>query len=214
MHVKNHGLRIDAWFDLICPWCLIGQRQLELALADWRVSSPDIPLTVQWHPTQLLPQIPPEGLPFQAFYEQRLGSLAAVRARQAQVREVAESVGVDIDFSRIHTFPNTARAHALLLQASQQLGPSAHDALLKRLFSAYFQEGCNLGNLSTLQNIAAEFSMDAAALAHALQTAQNLPITNIPGVPYFVFNHRVALSGAQPPEVLLAAMRESMSAAP
>lgn len=94
---------------------------------------------------QLLPGLPANGLPFHAFYLQRLGSEQAVRERQAQVRAAASVVGEDIDFSRIRRMPNTGNAHRLLQRATGLLQASQLEALLAQLFIAYFHQGRDLG---------------------------------------------------------------------
>src|SRR5215475_3173836 len=80
-------LKIEAFFDFICPWCLIGKRNLDAAVARFASSRPDVQVKVQWRSHQLLPWTPPDGLPYQAFYRDRLGSAEAVAARRAQVQK-------------------------------------------------------------------------------------------------------------------------------
>ena len=111
-------LRIDVFFDFICPWCLIGKRQLERALELLHSQQPEVLVTTVWHGVQLLPHLPVQGEPFAEFYLNRLGSAEAVAMRQAQVRQAAQAVGVAIDLSRIATMPNTADAHRLLAHAN------------------------------------------------------------------------------------------------
>lgn len=203
------ALRIDAYFDLICPWCWIGKSLLLQARERLAASDPQACVEVYWHSVQLIADVPEEGWPYVAFYERRLGSALAVRTRQAQVLEAASRAGgVTIDFARIVTFPNTRQAHRLLAQAAPQLAPAAFEALLQRLFEAYFQRGENLGDADTLARIARQHSVDLAA-----EPGQPIPEVwgaqgGVSGVPFFVFNRRRALSGAQPVEVLLAAMQQ------
>jgi predicted DsbA family dithiol-disulfide isomerase len=205
----TRALRIDVFVELICPWCLIGKRHLALALQRFAQSDPDVQVQVHWRAVQLIPQVPAEGWPFAEFYLRRLGSPEAVRQRQAQVQAAAAQAGVDIDLSRIQRFPNTGRAHRLLdFAASEQ--PASVDALLERLFDAYFRRGEDIGSSATLLAIAQEIGLDAASarpwLDAATPSAEPPPVT---GVPLFVFDGRFALSGAQPPQALWAAMRRS-----
>lgn len=206
-------LRINVFFDFICPWCLIGKRQLERALTQLRASHPEVELELAWHGVQLLPHLPAQGVPFVEFYRQRLGSAEAVQARQAQVRQAAASVGLSIDFSGINTMPNTADAHRLLERAAELGSVAQRDALLERLFAAYFHQGEDLGNSATLLSIAESCGYPRAGLADCLEGARN-PYNdggmNARGVPYFIFNRRQALSGAQPAEVLLRAMQQTL----
>jgi predicted DsbA family dithiol-disulfide isomerase len=206
-------LRIDVFFDFICPWCLIGKRQLERALAQLRASHPDVELELGWHGVQLLPHMPQQGEPFVEFYEKRLGSAEAVRARQAQVRQAAAAVGVSIDFSGINTMPNTADAHRLLERATELGSVAQRDALLERLLAAYFHDGKDLGDGATLLAIAEACGYQREAMADCLEGARS-PYDDrgmgAKGVPYFIFNRRQAVSGAQPAEVLFQMMQQAL----
>lgn len=205
-------LRIDAFVELICPWCLIGKRQLARALEYFAQTDPQVRVRVHWHTLQLVPQVPAEGWPFAEFYLRRLGSPEAVRQRQAQVQAAAAQAGVDIDLARIARFPNTARAHRLLDLAARQ--PHTVDPLLERLFDAYFRRGEDLGDTATLVAIAQETGLDPAA-AQAWLEAAPTPAEPAPvsAVPLFVFDGQRAVSGAQPPEALWSAMRRTVEPA-
>jgi len=210
-------LRIDAFFDFICPWCLIGKRQLDNALAQLQLARPELAVQLHWHGVQLLPQLPVAGVPFAEFYLDRLGSESAVRQRQAQVQQAAAAAGVRIDLSDILRMPNTADAHRLLERASQLGSATQRDALLERLFSAYFQHGGDLGDRATLLSIAADCGFVPGEVQDSLRgdgrafvgAAASLGTS---GVPYFVFNQRVAVSGAQSVEVLLNSMLKALAA--
>lgn len=207
-------LRIDAFFDFICPWCLIGKRQLERALTQLRASHPEVELELAWHGVQLLPHLPAQGVPFVEFYQKRLGSAEAVRVRQAQVRQAAAAVGLSIDFSSINTMPNTADAHRLLECATELGSVAQRDALLEGLFAAYFHHGEDLGDSATLLAIAESCGYQREALTDCLEGAGS-PYDDggmgARGVPYFIFNRRQAVSGAQPAEVLLQAMQQALA---
>ncbi|GID05421.1 DsbA family oxidoreductase [Pseudomonas sp. 008] len=212
-------LRIDVFFDFICPWCLIGKRQLERAQDLLRVQQPGVEITTVWHGVQLLPQLPAQGEPFVDFYLKRLGSLKAVAMRLAQVQQAAMAEGVPIDLSRIVRMPNTADAHRLLERA-KVLGNSAQcDVLLERLFAAYFQlqgseSGEDLGSQETLLAIARSCGFDPDAMASCLQGDGDPYIGNeagaASGVPSFQFDGRLTVVGAQPAEALFDAMCEAL----
>lgn len=203
------GLVIDVYFDLICPWCLIGKRHLDQALAEIRKIDPLRAITVRWHSVQLLPDVPPEGLDFTAFYVNRLGSAQAVRQRQAQVSDAAVRAGAEVDFARIPRMPNTRLAHQLLAFACTRLTSPQHTQLLERLLEAHFSRGENLGDRAALVGIAQGFGLPAAELLDWLDSGKGLPVPiEVPGVPFFVFDRQIALSGAQPPEALLAAIHQ------
>lgn len=207
-------LRIDVFFDFICPWCLIGKRQLEHAQELLRIQQPDVEITTVWHGVQLLPQLSVQGEPFAEFYLKRLGSAEAVRMRQAQVQQAAMAVGVPIDLSRIATMPNTADAHRLLERATVLGSTAQRDVLLERLFAAYFQYGEDLGCHETLFSIAQACGFDAGAVADCLQGDGDPFVGNEAGagsgVPSFQFDRRLTVVGAQPVDVLLGAMGEAL----
>lgn len=209
----KHALSVDVFFDFICPWCLIGQRQLQQALAQLRLEQPRVEVSLRWHGVQLLPDMARTGQPFEAFYRKRLGSDEAVRQRQAQVRAAAEAVGVKIDFSRISRMPNTADAHRLLQRAVALGKPEQAEALLGHLFAAYFQQGKDLGDPIALMQIAQSCGLSPAQVADCLRgdASPFIAANNdaAQGVPFFRIN-QLQLVGAQPAEVLLAAMREAL----
>jgi predicted DsbA family dithiol-disulfide isomerase len=206
-------LRIDVFFDFICPWCLIGKRQLERAQHLLRVQQPDVEITTVWHGVQLLPQLPAQGEPFAEFYRKRLGSPEVVAMRQAQVQQAAMDVGLAIDLSRITTMPNTADAHRLLERVSVLGNVALGDALLERLFAAYFQNGEDLGCRETLIAIARLCGVEADTVSDCL-LGDASPFDGFPGatngVPSFRFDNRLTVVGAQPAEALLDAMCEAL----
>ena len=206
-------LRIDVFFDFICPWCLIGKRQLEHAQDLLRVQQPGVEITTVWHGVQLLPQLPAQGEPFADFYLKRLGSADSVSLRQAQVQQAAMDVGLAIDLSRIRTMPNTANAHRLLERISVLGNVALRDALLERLFAAYFQNGEDLGCRETLIAIARSCGVDAGVVSDCL-LSDATPFDGFPGatngVPSFQFDRRLTVVGAQPAEALLDAMCEAL----
>jgi predicted DsbA family dithiol-disulfide isomerase len=212
----NVVLQVDLYFDFICPWCLIGKRQLERALLQLQQERPGLRVEQHWHGVQLLLHLPAEGVPFAAFYLERLGSAEAVSLRQAQVQRAASVAGLDLDLSRIAQMPNTADAHRLLACAAALGQPAQCDALLERLFAAYFQHGENLSDGATLLAIAEACGFDIAQLAPVLRgngqpyfsaTTSDRALS----VPHFVFNDSLEVSGAQPAEVLLATMRQALA---
>lgn len=211
----SQPLHIEVFFDFICPWCLIGKRQLERALARLRATRPDVAVTIQWRGVQLLPDLPAAGVPFAEFYLRRLGSEQAVRLRQAQVREAASAAGVDIDFARILRMPNTADAHRLLQRAAAIGSAEQVEALLERLFAAYFHNGEDLGDPATLLAIAEDCGFAATELVDSLR-GDGSPFYGeaasmaAGGVPCFVFDRQLTVSGAQSTEVLLGAMHAAL----
>ncbi|MGT2508693.1 DsbA family protein [Cupriavidus basilensis] len=156
-------LRVDFFLDLICPWCWIGLRNLRSAWASIRQQHPGLVLETIWHANALLPQIPAQGIPYQEFYEARLGGQPAVAMRRAQIRAVAESVDLSLNFEAIATFPNSALACALVNAAQSRLVPEAMYQLVESIYCAFFSQGQDIGSTVTLQALAQSsgFSWDA-----------------------------------------------------
>lgn len=211
--MMKQSLALDVYFDFICPWCLIGKRQLQQAIEKLQATHPKIQVAVQWHGVQLLPTIPTNGLDFKEFYIHRLGSAAAVSMRQAQVREAANSVGVDINFDRIQRMPNTAKAHHVFSQASSLGNANQHQLLLEALFSAYFHQVEDISDPNTLLKIATACGYPIAPIQAILDNS-TVPYTSVEtggnGVPYFVFNGLFGVAGAVPALTLYQAMLEAL----
>ena len=213
----NRILTIDAYFDFICPWCLIGNRQLKLALELLADSMPDVTPQVRWHGVQLLPHMPAQGLPFGAFYRDRLGSDEAVRRRQAQVLAAAEGAGVRMDFSRIALMPNTADAHRLFALACREGSAVQVEHLLERLYAAHFVLGENLGDGAHLLDIAQGCGLPAKAMLPAIQGAAR-PFNRggggpgRGGGPPLLCAGGRSIRGAPAPAALVSAMQLALSA--
>jgi predicted DsbA family dithiol-disulfide isomerase len=208
----RNRLTIGIHFDLVCPWCFIGKRRLALARDRFAQQYPAVAVESVWYPMQLLPEVPEQGLPFAQFYERRLGSAEAVRQRMQQVALAAGTVGLDLDLTRIERMPNTARAHDLLRRVAVLGEPELYEALLERLFAAYFQRGEDIGDAATLRALAADVGVPADRLAVATPggASQAPARAAVAGVPYFVFNGRLNLSGAHDPTTLLLAMGQAV----
>lgn len=223
--VTQPAIRIDVVSDVVCPWCYIGKRHLEQALATWRANHADAPVEVRWHPFQLNPDLPPEGKDRRAYLEAKFGGPERAAAIYARVKAAGANAGLAMNFDAIKQQPNTLLAHALIAyaQSVEGGGGGRGDAVVERLFCAYFVAGEFVGDLNVLLRIAAGCGLDVDATRDVLQddatlqqiAAQDAAVRQqgVSGVPFFVFNQRLALSGAQPPDVLLQTMREAASAA-
>lgn len=217
MATNESPLIIDVVSDVVCPWCYVGKRRLEAALEDREGPVP----TVRWHPFQLNPDIPAGGVDREQYMREKFGPPERTREMRERILDVGREVGIAFDFEGIAKQPNTLDAHRLIGWA-QAVDASRAAALVERLFAAYFTEGIDVGDLAELARLAGEAGYDAAAAAQWLGTdegrreiaeahaqAQRLGIT---GVPFFIFNGRLAVSGAHPPEVLRDAMAQAESA--
>lgn len=209
---------IDIVSDVVCPWCYIGKRRLEAALA-----SSDQPVPqIRWHPFQLNPDLPSGGVDRRAYLEEKFGGPERAREIYARVEAAGREAGIAFDFERIARQPNTLDAHRLI--AWVQSGTVENvDRLVERLFRAYFEEGVDIGDIDELVRLAGDAGCEtAAARAHLASAAGRAEVAaaderirsmGIGGVPFFIFNQRIAVSGAQPPEVLRDALAQSEMAA-
>jgi predicted DsbA family dithiol-disulfide isomerase len=217
------NVAIDIVSDLVCPWCFIGKRRLAQALARVREKHPAARFQLNWLPYFLDPDTPPEGVPYRAFMEARFGGATAVAKAQLAVVEAGAESGVDFDFGAITLRPNTLRAHRLIYRA-QSIGhrPEAVDALVDRLFVARFQRGEDIGDIATLAAIAAECGDDAATVTAYLESGEGVREVRalvdkvrglgVSGVPFFIVQRRLAVSGAQTAEVLAATILQGIAA--
>lgn len=175
---------------------------------------PDVaPPAVRWLPFQLNPQLPPEGMPRAEYVARKFGGRTGVYER---VTAVGRTVGIEFAFDRITVQPNTLNAHRVLMRAEDD---GLQDAMAETLFRAYFTEGADLTSLDTLADLAAQAGMErAATLAYLSSDEDRAAILDadayfrerVNGVPYFIFNRRVGVSGAQEAETLLDAFAQAL----
>ena len=207
-------LRIDVISDVVCPWCYIGKRRLEQALELFRRSVDGPELEVVWHPFQLNPQLPLEGIARSEYLSRKFGSRAD--DIYARVTAVGRSVGIDFAFERIVRQPNTVPAHQLIGFAQSQ---GRQDEIVESLFRGYFLEGADLTQTDNLIQLARRAGLeDGATRASLDDDAQRQEVLaqdeqaralGVSGVPFFIFDQRLAVSGAQEPQVLLRTLREA-----
>ena len=136
-------MRIDVVSDVICPWCYIGKRRLSAALQQ----RPEVEAEILWHPFQLNPDMPPEGMPRERYIAAKFGGGQHASRIYQNVTEVGEAVGIPFHFERIRVTPNTRDAHRLIRRATQS---GDADPIVEALFNAYFIEGRNIGDRTTL----------------------------------------------------------------
>ncbi|MDP3539769.1 MAG: DsbA family oxidoreductase [Azonexus sp.] len=212
-------LKIDIVADIVCPWCFIGKRRLETAIAMVRQAHPDFCYETRWRPFFLNPDTPPEGEPYLPFLEQKFGGRAPVEALFERVREAGRAYGIAFEFEKIRLRANTLQAHRLIYWAQMQ---GNADALLERLFVAQFQRGEAVGDLTSLAKIAAECGYaaeDVAAYLSAiedtdevLEDERRIRAMGIRMVPTFILEGDQIIVGAEDPGVLAAAIRQRLAA--
>jgi predicted DsbA family dithiol-disulfide isomerase len=202
-------LPIDMISDVVCPWCLIGKRRLEKAIA----LRPDIPIELRFQPYFLNPWVPREGLSREQYLITKFGSPERYRPIAARVAKAAAEEGLTYAPEKITRQPNTLDCHRLILWA----GPSGNAAAMKqRLMELYFAEGGDLSDRDTLVKAAAECGLDADFIrarlaseedtARVQQQADSAKEAGIDGVPCFIFAGAIAVQGAQSPEYLAQAI--------
>ena len=198
------GIKLDIISDPICPWCYIGKTHLDKALAD----HPDHPFRIEWHPFQLNPDMPAEGMDRRAYLEGKFGGKEGAVRAYAPVVEHAEAAGLKIDFEGMKRTPNTIDAHRLIHWAGIE---GRQTAAVSALFEAYFVQSRDIGDHEVLADIADSIEMDAAIVAKLLQSDADIEdickrdahsrSMGVNSVPTFIVAGQHAVPGAQPPEL-------------
>ena len=207
------GLRIDIVSDAICPWCYIGKRQLERALAT--LAHEGLQFSVHWNPFQLNPDMPKEGRDRASYRMMKFGSSDRVREIDDRVTGAAANVGLEFRLDQIVRTPNTLDAHRLIWHAGRE---DRQDAVVEALFTAYFTQGRDIGDRDVLADCAAEAGMDRAAVADFLagDVAEKEMLAadraareaGVNGVPSFFLDGYGLYSGAMPAETMAEALRK------
>ena len=205
---------IEVFSDVICPWCYIGKRRLEMALD---LLGGETNVEVLWKPFQLNPGMPVEGIERQTYRSAKFGSWERSLELDARVAAVGASVGIAFAFDRIARTPNTFDAHRLIYYA--QTDGKQH-ALVESLFRAYFTDGREIGDRQVLTELGAGAGLDRSEVEDLLASDRGAGEVRreeergrqlgINGVPYFFIEGRVALSGAHEPEIIVGAVEKAM----
>ena len=204
-------VKLDILSDPICPWCFIGKANLDRALEQ----RPDHPFVIEWHPFQLNPDMPAEGMDRRAYLEAKFGGKEGAVKAYAPVVEHAKQAGLNINFEAMQRTPNTLNAHRLIHWAGIE---GRQTAIVSSLFRAYFTEGRDIGDRDTLADIADSCGMDASVVLRLLATDEDSQLirdkdTNareigVNSVPTFIVASQHAVPGAQPTELWLKVMDE------
>ncbi len=208
-------LTVDVISDVICPWCFVGKRRLEKAVATL-VGKHEV--VVRWHPFQLNPQMPRDGMDRRQYRTTKFGSWERSLALDAQITEVGATEGIVFALDRIARTPNTLDAHRLIRLGGEQ---GVQDAVVEALFRAYFCEGRDIGDRETLLDVVAGAGLARGraeavlsgdeGLGEVRAAEQDSRGLGVQGVPFFVVNGELALKGAQKPETFLAAFERLTS---
>ena len=195
--------RIDVISDAICPWCYIGKRQLEGALR--LLADEGLAFDVRWHAYQLNPDMPVEGVARVEYRMKKFGDPERIRQMDARVAEAGAAVGLDIRHALMARTPNTLAAHRTIRLAGQM---GVQDRVVEALFRGYFTEGQDIGDPSTLAELAAAAGLDSDRVRAMLAGEEGLADVRaedakarragIDGVPSFTMQGHVLFSGALP----------------
>lgn len=210
------SITVDVVSDVVCPWCFIGQKRLDRAVA-----ASGVEVHINWRPFQLDPTIPPEGRDRHEYMMGKFGSEARIREIHARIEPLGAAEGISFAFDAIKVAPNTLDAHRVIRWAGA-IGEEVQNRLVRRLFQLNFEEGKNLGDHSILIEAARGAGMDAAivetllptdadadAVRNEIATASRMGVT---GVPCFLIEGRYAVMGAQDAETLADAIRQVATA--
>ncbi|MBZ9794306.1 DsbA family oxidoreductase [Mesorhizobium sp. ES1-4] len=214
---EANAITVDVVSDVVCPWCFIGQKRLDKAVA----AAGDVEVHIRWRPFQLDPTIPPQGKDRREYMLAKFGSDERVREIHARIEPLGEAEGISFAFDAIKVAPNTLDAHRLIRWAGAA-GEDVQNRLVRRLFQLNFEEGADIGDYTVLVEAAREAGMDASvvetllpsdadveAVRTEIATASRMGIT---GVPCFLLEGKYAVMGAQDADTLADAIREVAAA--
>ena len=206
------SLTVDVISDVICPWCYIGKRRLEGAIA---AVEGQHEVQVHWHPFQLNPTMPKEGISRKEYRTRKFGSWERSLELDAKVIAAGESEGIHFAFDKTERTPNTVDAHRLIWLADQH---GCQNAVVEALFRAYFNEGRDIGNHQTLIDVVSEAGLERKVAESMLGSDEGMDVISnarelsqrhlVTGVPFFIINNAITLSGAQEPVTFLDAFRQ------
>jgi len=207
--MPNQPVRIDVVSDVVCPWCFIGKRRLEKAIA----IHPDIPVEVHWRPYFLNDWIPREGISREQYLTTKFGSAERYKGIAQRVSAAAAAEGLTYAMDKISRQPNTLDAHRLIRWAE---GKGKAAAMKQRLMDLYFTDGADLTDCAVQLQAASDVGLDAEDIRQKLASEQDVTEVErealsakeagIEGVPCFIFGGKFAVSGAQAPEYLAEAI--------
>jgi predicted DsbA family dithiol-disulfide isomerase len=198
-------MRIDIYSDTVCPWCFLGKRRFELALAE----RPHYEPRVTWRPYELNPDMPWEGMERAAYLTTKIGDPARVVAMEEALTRHGEAIGLTFRFDLIQRMPNSRRSHLLIAHAARH---GLQAKVKDRVMRAYFQEGMDIGDLEELVRLGVDGGLSERETRSALvlregqdgvvAAERHAAALGISAVPTFIFDGQYTLSGAQEPSNL------------
>jgi predicted DsbA family dithiol-disulfide isomerase len=208
-------ITIDVVSDVVCPWCYVGKKRLQIALK----ARPDITPEIRWRPFFLDPTVPRAGKPRIDYITGKFGGVDKITPAHQRLVGIGSAAGIDFQFEKIEVQPNSLDAHRLIGWATAE---GKADALVENIFADFFVNGVDLSDRTNLAKAAARAGMNAAQVSADLASdkdeeliarqAQAASASGIGGVPFFVFANKVALSGAQEAEVISSAIDQALAA--
>ncbi|WP_415184018.1 DsbA family oxidoreductase [Phaeovulum sp.] len=199
-------ISLDIFADPVCPWCLIGKARLDRALE----ARPDHPFVIAWHPFQLNPDMPAEGVERGTYLEAKFGSRNAVVDLHKPIIEAADALGLTIDLAAITRIPNTLDAHRMIHWAGQE---GRQTAMIAALMRAYWREGRDIGAVAVLADLGENIGMERALVTRLLASDADRDTVlardrharerGLNAVPSFIIANQHVVSGAQPTELWL-----------
>lgn len=215
MGPMNHAgmsFHIEVYSDIVCPWCYVGKRRLEKALA---LLEPEARPYVSWRPFELNPTMPAAGMVRTSYLEAKFGNLQRVESMLEQVREAGKQSGIAFAFDRMTRVPNTFDAHRLVWLAEQH---GRQEQVVEAFFRGYFEEGIDLSHRDALAALAEAGGLEGRLIATYLESDEGVKEVRdeeqkglqlgIRGVPHFHRDGLTGLSGAQPPAVMAEWLRK------
>ena len=204
-------LKIDIVSDVVCPWCVIGFRNLKKAMHELQT---ELNFEISWKPYELHPEIPSEGYDKKLYMQQKFGSSSG-RAPYNEITKIGESVGFEFNFSKTERIPNTFMAHRLLWKAEQC---DLQTELSEALFEAYFTDGLNIGSKQILAQISESVGMEKKEVINFLDSKEggqeiadlemNFIEKSIGAVPTYFINEKYIIQGGQEPETFVSFLRK------
>ena len=208
--------KIEIFSDVVCPWCYIGKRNLENALQILNEKDEQFESTLNWRSFQLNPQLKSEGILRKDYITNKFGEGANSEVIYERVRLAGEAVGLMMNFDKIIIQPNSSKMHSLIYAAKEI---NRDIELIENFFKAFFIDGMNLNDFEIVSKVASDSGLDSETINGVFHdnlfekfVQEDIEMSkkyNITGVPFYVIDDLIGISGAQPPEVIVDAINQS-----